>query len=207
MTLIVATVGALAVVIGTGYASGLSGAVFALLFRMQSSGDVFFMAYPHELWKTLNGGNAFYALFGGSLIALRLIPPDMVPEPLGFQLFHNATGMSGMFGPNPRHNVFGLVYFGYWGSMLYSAIIGALMGVVRNVGFRFVRIGALSELIFVFAAIAVVPINMGADMFIGDMTNLVLIGCPLIGIAYFASHALVTESHGHRNEQLSSPVS
>ncbi len=206
ITLIVASVGALLVLIATGYASGVGGAIYALLFRVVVSGDVYFMAYPGDLWKTLNGGNALFAIFGGSMIAFRIIPSDMVPEPLGFQLFHSATGMSGMFGPNPRHNVFGLVYFGYWGSMLYSAFLGATVGTVRNVGFRFVRIGGASELIFVFTAIAVVSLNMGGDTFIGDMTNLVLIGCPMAAIAYVASHALTVERDGRR-EELPSPLS
>jgi hypothetical protein len=207
ITLIVASVGALLVLSATSYASGVGGAIYAFLFRMVMSGDVYFMAYPNDLLKSLNGGNPLLALFGGSLIAFRLIPPDMVPEPLGFQLFHSATGMSGMFGPNPRHNVFGLVYFGCWGSIIYSAFLGALVGVVRNVGFRFVRIGGLSELIYVFAAVSVVSLNTSGDAFIGDMTNLVLIGCPMVAIAYIASHALAIKIDHPQDEQLSSPTS
>jgi hypothetical protein len=187
--LTLAVFGVIAVLLFSGTASSMSEAMFAFLYRVVMSGDVYFMAYPHDMLFTVNGGSAFLGLFGGTLAAMRLIAPTSLPQPIGFQLFHNATGLPGMFGPNPRHNVFGLLYFGFWGSLFYSAALGAMVGIIRNYGWRLIRIGGPSEVVFVFLATSVVTVNTDVGIFIGDVSNLIMIGIPLVIFAFFFSFA------------------
>jgi hypothetical protein len=198
--------GAMAVLLFSGTASSLAGAIYAFLFRVVMSGDVYFMAYPHDMLFLVRGGNAFLELFGGTLVAMRLIAPSSLSVPIGFQLFHNATGLPGMFGPNPRHNVFGLLYFGFWGSPFYSAALGGIVGIVRNYGWRMIRIGGPSELVFVYLAISIVAVNTDASSFIGDLTNLVMIGIPLGIVAFFLSFAAIPHGDGTAQEQLINPA-
>ena len=111
-----------------------------------------------------------------------------------------------MFGPNPRHNVFGLLYFGFWGSPFYSAALGGIVGIVRNYGWRMIRIGGPSELVFVYLAISIVAVNTDASSFIGDLTNLVMIGIPLGIVAFFLSFAAIPHGDGTAQEQLINPA-
>lgn len=200
--LTLATFGVIAVLLFSGTASSMADAMFAFLYRVVMSGDVYFMAYPHNTLFTINTGNAFMELFGGTLVAMRLIAPSSLPEPIGFQLFHSATGLPGMFGPNPRHNVFGLLYFGFWGSPFYSAALGAMVGMVRNYGWRMIRIGGPSELVFVFLATSIVTVNTDAGIFIENLSDLVMIGIPLVTAAFFLSFAAMPSGFSPAREQL-----
>jgi hypothetical protein len=189
VVLATALLGAIVVLVVSGRAAGLAGAAFAFGYRLAASGDVYFMAYPHNTLATIHAGNPFLAMFGGPLEAVRLVDPRSLPEPIGFQLLHETTGMPGMFGPNPRHNVFGLVYFGLWGSMIYSAFLGLSVGLVRNVGYRFLRIGGFSELVYVLFAIAIVSVNTDVNAIIGPATNLILVSPLLIALAFGISYS------------------
>jgi len=187
--LLTTSLGALLVLVISGQADGLATAAGAFAYRLAVSGDTYFMAYPHNTLSALNPGNPIFAFFSGPLETFRLVAPGSLPEPIGFQLFRAATGMPGLFGPNPRHNVFGLVYFGLWGSMIYSAVLGLSVGLVRNVGLRFIKIGGFSELVFVLCAISVVSVNTDVNAFIGPVTDLLLMSPVLLGLAFGLSYA------------------
>lgn len=174
-----AVAGAVVVLLSTGRAGGISDGLYQFYYRVVLSGDGYFMGYPNSMLLAVDSRSPFLAVFGGSLNMLRLVTPDQLPEPLGFQLFH-LTGGLGSFGPNPRHNLFGLVYFGAWTSLFYSAFLGLFVGLVRNVGIRFVRLGGASELIYVFLAISVIAVNADLVIFVSDVTNLIVVGIPLL---------------------------
>lgn len=193
--LVAALVCALLVLMASGRANGIGTAVFAFCYRLMSSGDAYFMAYPHGTLSNLDSGNPFLAMFGGALEAVRLVRPTSLPEPLGFQLMYQVTGLRILFGPNPRHNVFGLVYFGFAGSMIYSALLGLSVGFVRNVGYRYVRVGGFSELIFVLCAISIVSINTDVNAIIGPVSNLILVSPLLLMLAFALSYSGRTDYH------------
>lgn len=174
-----AIAGVVVVLLSTGRAGRISEALYQFYYRVVLSGDGYFMGYPNHTLLSVDSRSPFLAIFGGSLNMLRLVTPDQLPEPLGFQLFH-LTGGIGSFGPNPRHSLFGLVYFGAWASLFYSAFLGLLVGLLRNVGIRFVRLGGASELIYVFLAISVISVNVDLVIFVSDVTNMIVVGLPLL---------------------------
>ena len=177
--LAVAVVGVVGVLVISGRAGGIGEGLYQFYYRVVLSGDGYFMGYPNNVVRAADSRSLFLAVFGGSLSMLRLVTPDQLPEPLGFQLYH-LTGGIGTFGPNPRHNLFGLVYFGAWASLFYSAFLGLLVGLVRNVGIRLVRLGGASELIYVFLATSVIAVNADLVIFVSDLTNLIVVGIPLL---------------------------
>ena len=107
--------------------------ILALSLRFIHSGDVYWYAYPNHVYLLVNGERWFTALFTDTLGLLRVIDWEQLPEAIGITLknIHHPSDI--LQGPNARHNVFGLVYFGFYGSILFSFILGALLGFIRNI--------------------------------------------------------------------------
>ena len=107
--------------------------VISLALRFIHTGDIFFMSLPYDVLNQLNiNANGFEALFKSILGAFRIVEWSDLPINLGLQVFgyHHDTDL--ITGPNARHNIFGLFYFGFWGSMLFSFLLGFIFGFVRN---------------------------------------------------------------------------
>lgn len=100
--------------------------------RFIFAGDVFWYAYPNDVIIKFNNYNGIKALFTDFIGFFRFENWDKLTGHFGVDLFsyhHFSTATSG---PNARHNVFGLLYFGFWGSALFSLLIGILVSVIRN---------------------------------------------------------------------------
>ena len=140
----------------------INNAFIALGSRVIASGDVYWMAFPNEIFKNLNVGNNFTYLFSGFLGPLRIIDYSSVSPPIGAQLTWTLIpSLQGiMVGPNGRAPVLGYVMFG-WGGLIFSFILGIFTSVLI---FRTAKIfpeGFISS-VFVFY------IYMNAQHFIGD---------------------------------------
>jgi hypothetical protein len=99
--------------------------------RLISDGDIFWYSYPYETFKFLPGSSGFAALFADLLGFLRIVNWDRLPEALGVQLMSIHHPSDYTFGPNARHNIFGLVYFGEIKSLFFSFGLGLFLGIGR----------------------------------------------------------------------------
>lgn len=107
--------------------------LISLALRFIHSGDIFFMSLPGNTLEYLNtNDNGFMALFRSILGALRLVEWDELPTNLGLQVFWFHYNTDLISGPNARHNIFGLFYFGFFGSLVFSFLVGFIFGFVRN---------------------------------------------------------------------------
>ncbi|WP_406682294.1 O-antigen polymerase [Escherichia coli] len=107
--------------------------LIGLMMRFVNTGDIFFMAWPNDFLNgVLSSEHGFLSLFKDFLGALRLIPQDELPVHMGLVIFDSMYNTDVMSGPNARHNVFGLFYFGAIGGTIYSFILGWLVGFLRN---------------------------------------------------------------------------
>ena len=104
--------------------------------RFFQSGEIYFMVYPNDILNRLQDGNGLLALFYSPLGSLRLIPRESLPINLGLQAFWYHYDTSLLSGPNARHNVFGLFYFGPWFSLLFSFVLGLTYSIARNSTYR-----------------------------------------------------------------------
>jgi hypothetical protein len=132
---LVALMGALLVIAiqGSGDSQGdpqLS-AVGRLVLRLVASGDAFIYAYPDGYANQLDGSNALGAVLKDYLTTFRIVSPGSLPVHLGVQIADHFTGQGDKFQTNAKHNLFGYVYFGFWGSILYSYLVGSSIGWVR----------------------------------------------------------------------------
>lgn len=107
--------------------------LISLALRFIHTGDIFFMSLPGNTLEYLNiNDNGFMALFRSILGALRLVQWDELPINLGLQVFWHHYNTDLISGPNARHNIFGLFYFGFFGSLVFSFLVGFIFGFVRN---------------------------------------------------------------------------
>lgn len=104
--------------------------------RFFQTGEIYFMVYPGDVLQRLPDGNGLLALFYSPLGSLRLVPREYLPVNLGLQAFWYHYDTSLLAGPNARHNVFGLHYFGPYLSVVFSFLLGLLFSLVRNTTYR-----------------------------------------------------------------------
>jgi hypothetical protein len=105
--------------------------VDSLVLRLVASGDAFVYAYPENFVTYLDGSHPVSAVLKEYLAFFRLVPDADLPAHIGVQLSQYFTGNGSMFQTNAKPNLFGLVYFGFWGSIVYSYLTGSLIGLVR----------------------------------------------------------------------------
>jgi len=145
------------------------------MFRLVSSGDTYYFAYPNGNIEHLNGTKPFLALFGDIFSTIRLIPRANQPEPLGFQLYKLFYDSDVTAGPNPRHNVFGYVYFGFYGSIIYSYLLGLLLSLVRNKLFFTFRKNSILQILFILLYLNLSGIETDAPSAFSNLENILLI--------------------------------
>lgn len=104
----------------------------ALVTRFLQSGEIYFMVYPDDILARLPDGNGLLALFYSPLGGLRLVDRDSLPVNLGLQAFNYHYTLDVISGPNARHNVFGLKYFGPVFSVVFSFLLGLLLSFTRS---------------------------------------------------------------------------
>ena len=103
-----------------------------LAYRFMLSGDVYYLSYPNNVYKLIENEHGFLALFQDFLGLFRIYAWDELPQAIGLDLtrYHHSGDL--MWGPNARHNVFGLVYYGFVGSIIFSFSLGAVVSFVRE---------------------------------------------------------------------------
>jgi oligosaccharide repeat unit polymerase len=104
--------------------------------RFFQTGEIFFMVYPSDVLARLPDGNGLLALFYSPLGTLRLVSRAELPVNLGLQAFWYHYDTTLLAGPNARHNVFGLRYFGPLLAVVFSFILGLVFGLARNTAYR-----------------------------------------------------------------------
>jgi hypothetical protein len=135
------------VIIRIKYSNQFMDAFSFLQFRLLLSGDAYIMGYPHGVIGKLPEYNWVYGLFSGPLRQLHIVPQSELPPAIGYELYwyHNPSSTL-LLGPNSRHNILGIRFLSFFGAILYSGILGSIVGILRS-GLN--RCSNLSPLLFV----------------------------------------------------------
>lgn len=78
------------------------------------------------------------------------------PQTIGLTMYQTVNHSTIIGGPNSRYNVFGLFYFGFLGSMVFSYLVGLAISAARHLLYRklkFTRVNLLAYVLLVELAI------------------------------------------------------
>jgi hypothetical protein len=168
--------------------SGQNIGLLSFLNRLILSGDVFINAYPNSVIENMEWHNPLLVIFQDFLGLFRLIYWQDAPTTLGIELYRYFDPAAATVGPNPRHNVFGYVYFGYVGSLFYSFLIGALLSFTRTKLFLITKPTIIHGMLYMLIAFPTTGIEADIGSVIGYIDNAIFIVFPLIIFA----HIIVT---------------
>lgn len=168
---------------------GVGELAVALVMRFFQTGDIFYLVYPNDVLSHLANGNGFLALFYSPLGTLRLVSRDALPVNLGLQAFWYHYDTDLLTGPNARHNVFGLHYFGPYYSVLFSFALGLLFSFTRNTMYRLLPAGPIGMIAYVLLVNCALFIDQDVSGQALDYFFSVLILFPPLYLASLIVHA------------------
>lgn len=120
-----------------------------IAMRFFQTGEIYFMVYPGDVLDRLPEANGLLALLYAPLGSLRLVDREALPTNLGLLAFWYHYDTALLAGPNARHNVFGLHYFGPWLSIAFSFLLGMMLSVARNGLYRFLPGTPIAMIVYV----------------------------------------------------------
>jgi hypothetical protein len=201
----VGIVGAL-LVITLSEAKGINAFGF-LIFRIFSSGDIFYMTFPHGVIESfVSSGNWFVNLFASPLNMLQLIDKEQVPESVGFLITEYHHGVNTHTGPTPRHNIFGYLYIGPMGAVLFSFLCGYFLGFIRNKLLVLLPNNIFSLLLY--GNLLIIGIRVAGDFHytLSGLINIIVL-LVLLMFSWVLAEATKSQNRGGRNVNICSYTS
>lgn len=146
-----------------------------IVFRIIMTGDIYMMSYVNDNIILIEG--RFFNL----VLPYRLV--DILGlehvRVIGNQLVKIVYGIEQNTGPNARHNVLGYVAFGYFGAIIFSFLLGSIIGFLRNKLIKLVKRNIESLMIFVLILSSVfsleADINYAVFSYISELIVFLLI--------------------------------
>lgn len=146
-----------------------------LVLRFVHSGDIYWYAYPNNVYLQIDSSNGFKSLFNDGLGLLRVYPWEELPTAIGivFKDIHHPSDVPS--GPNARHNVFGLIYYGFYGSILFSFVLGLVISFIRNLLPFLLRNNLLNGFIFAYLFLKMTALDSDPMLTLTYVNNLLFI--------------------------------
>lgn len=137
--------------------------IMTIIFRIIMTGDVFMMAYVDNNIEILEG-NFLNLILPYKLAGLLNLEHVLV---VGRQLMTIVYLEDINSGPNNRHNILGYISFGYYGSLIFSLLLGMLVGFFRNKLIKIVKINLESLLVFILilSNVFILEMDLGLAIF------------------------------------------
>jgi len=181
------------------YSSVVQGA-YMLLMRIVFTGDVYMFSYPYGIIDKIDveHGNFFSGLFGWTLAGMRLMPWENVPKLVGHAMAEYVYKAPLDFAPNSRHNIFGYVYLGFWGSPVFSFLLGIVSSYMRNLMYYKVRQNIEGMILYILFVLPFFSLVADPVYAIFQYTSLVFIFVPLYFVAYIVSFSVSKSGKNYR---------
>ncbi|WP_157039665.1 hypothetical protein [Aquincola tertiaricarbonis] len=127
----------LAVELARGPETAVGGPLEAFIIRLVLSGDVYMWMYGDDYISSITVGSPTALLFSDFLGVTRLASWNELPVHPGLQVFQMLfPDRDEIRGPNMRVDVFGLLYGSMAFGVFFSALLGAVFGLLRGWLFR-----------------------------------------------------------------------
>ncbi|MRG46920.1 hypothetical protein GFS24_17495 [Chitinophaga sp. SYP-B3965] len=150
--------------------------VISLIYRFVASGDVYWYTYPNDVIYTYKPiQNGWLMMSNDFLGFFRIMDWASFQEYPGvyFYKYHHDSDL--IQGANMRHNVFGLLYFGFAGSIIYSFFLGLLVSFIRFFMPRMTINNSYFKFACVYLLLKCNAIEADMTLFITYINNLVIV--------------------------------
>jgi hypothetical protein len=131
--------------------------------RFVAFGDVYIYAYPNGNIENIETHSFFNYLFGDMLATFRLASYDHVNSISG-ELMNIVYGPGTTGGPNPRFNITGYAFWGFWGSLPFSIFCAVIFIASRYFVFRSINANFFTQLLAFFIFSSLVDIEQDANI-------------------------------------------
>ena len=157
----------------------------SFLTRFVNHGDAFYMSYPNGVIDQLQQAPWWKALFKDFLGLTRIYSWSDLPTSMGLQItrYHYDTEL--IQGPNSRHNIFGLFYFGYYISIFFSFLLGLLVNALRFKLLMILPYNAVSMVVYVTFVLVAVLIEQDPTLAFSRFISIVILLLPFVMFVYF----------------------
>jgi hypothetical protein len=172
----------------------------ALLVRFVGAGDVFYYFYNYDLINVFDYNPIDY-LINSINPLLSLLRLSEYSTALGERIISEAIGLTtGGFGANPQHPIEGLIYFGFFGSWIFSLTIGYIVSVIRTRLLLFVlkKPHQLNLLLYMICAYQIMKLPVDSNLLLESLYSTVIIGIPIFMYVqlFFASKSTSVKQAG-----------
>lgn len=141
-----------------------------ITIRIISFGDVYIYNYlPHVKYAGGTIANGLLLIFSPIILIIKsflgifgLHIINNFPQPIGLTMYQVVNKTLIIGGPNSRHNVFGIFYFGMFGGVVLSYIIGLTISLCRNHLFR--KLKYTYSNLLLYTTLSYITINMISDI-------------------------------------------
>ena len=153
----------------------LKTSLMAFIERFVFYVDVYWQAYPNDIINEIKtNGNIITATFVDFLGSFRIIPWDMLPEPIGYTLFQIHEKSDLIMGANARHNVLGFIYCGYLGSIIYSLILGIILRIGYKALYNSKHKNQIFKAIIVYIYCSIIKVETDVTLAISSIDSLII---------------------------------
>jgi len=146
---------------------GFGSALLFLGARLIQGGDAFISAYPNEIVDQVTPPS-FIALLSSSLSSSIDGQPVL---PIGQQIFYKANGFENLEAPNAWHSIVGYLMFDFPGQLVFSLIIGLVMGGIRQVFTNTHEKGVLTGVFMIPLVLSICSLPQDPQLIIGMLSG------------------------------------
>lgn len=177
----------------TSNGKNLESGIFSFLMRLVGFGDIYPMFYSSKVGDYISKGNWFIQMFGNVLSLFRIYPYEMQVPVIGIQIYQKLTETNLQFGPNLRFNIYGYLYFGFYGSIIYSFIIGFIAGFVRNKIYFKIKPTFISMLVYMTISIQVLTFSSDISLAMSNIIPTLLMVFIIYTYTYFPVKSIINK--------------
>lgn len=185
--------------------NGMKEVFFAFLNRLLYFGDVVLYYYQPDVMHYFENYTPFdyiYRLLNPIFGMFRLVPYE---NPLGYVmviLTLTTETLPTVMGPNSPFYIEGHLYFGLFGGMLYSFVIGFIVAFLRKKFFAH-RILNLVVFIYIFVlTINILDLPMDSSYFVSKIFDTFLFTLPIVIIYYIVFQSVKKSKRQSNNKEL-----
>lgn len=161
-----------------------------MALRMVNNGDAFVYAYSDNLIDKIDNSSPLSSLFREYIAFFRLATPEQLPMHIGLEMSKYFNGLDATTQTNAKHNIFGYVNFGQIGGVIFSFLLGTLIGTFRYKTLAWFSSSWKFGIPYIIINLGIITSISDFDNFSRSVINILFIFYPLSMISLLYQRAI-----------------